>query len=116
MKAGLRGDVIRSQDFPIVVRFISMNVPGFVLAWNFVKQNWDEITQKFPPGSFPIQTIVTKTTSQFATEVYLNEVVTFFNSKKSASRDMWCVKEAIESIKLNIQWFDNNLESLKTWL
>lgn len=116
MEAGLRGDVIRSQDFPIVIRFISENVPGFVLAWNFVKQKWDDITQKFPPGSFPIQSIVTKTTSQFATEVYLNEVVTFFNSTKSSSRDMWCVKEAIESIKLNIQWINNNLDSLKTWL
>nr|DBA23387.1 TPA: hypothetical protein GDO54_014303 [Pyxicephalus adspersus] len=116
MKAGLHGNVIRSQDFPIIIRFISENVPGFLLAWNFVKQNWDEITQKFPPGSFPIQTIVTKSTSQFATEVYLNEVVSFFNSTKGTSRNMWCVEEAIETIKLNIQWIDNNLNSLQNWL
>ncbi|XP_018415731.1 PREDICTED: leucyl-cystinyl aminopeptidase [Nanorana parkeri] len=116
MDNGLHGHVIRSQDFPIVIHFISRNIPGFLLAWNFVKQNWDEITQKFPPGSFPIQTIVTMTTSQFATEVYLNEVVSFFNSTKTTSRDMWCVKEAIESIKLNIQWVNSNLDSLKKWL
>lgn len=116
MDSGLHGHIIRSQDFPIVIRFISKNIPGFLLAWNFVKQNWDKITQKFSPGSFPIQTIVTKTTSQFATEVYLNEVVGFFNSTKSTSRDMWCVKQAIENIKLNIQWVNSNLDGLRKWL
>ncbi|KAM9329886.1 leucyl-cystinyl aminopeptidase [Gastrophryne carolinensis] len=116
METSLRGDHIRSQDFPILISFISKNVPGFILTWNFVKQNWDEIIQKFPPGSFPIQTIVTRTTAQFSSEVYLDEVTNFFNSTKGKSRDMWCVKEAVESIKLNIQWMDRNLDSLRSWL
>ncbi|XP_066459117.1 leucyl-cystinyl aminopeptidase isoform X2 [Eleutherodactylus coqui] len=115
MSASLHGEDIRTQDFPAVIHFISKNVPGFLLAWNFVKQNWDEITQKFPPGSFPIQSIVTKVTANFGTEVYLNEVINFFNSTKGKSRDMWCVKEAIEAIKLNIQWIDKNRDNLN-WL
>ncbi|XP_073534282.1 leucyl-cystinyl aminopeptidase [Phyllobates terribilis] len=115
MSASLHGEGIKSQDFPIVIRLISKNVPGFLLAWNFVKQNWDEITQKFLPGSFPIQSIVTKTTAHFGTEVYLNEVIHFFNSTKGKSREMWCVKEAIETIKLNVQWIDKNRDNLN-WL
>lgn len=115
MSASLHGEGIRSQDFPIVINFISRNVPGFLLAWDFVKQNWDAITQKFLPGSFPIQAIVTKTTAHFGTEVYLHEVINFFNSTKGKSREMWCVKEAIETIKLNIQWIDKNRDTL-TWL
>ncbi|KAM4051005.1 leucyl-cystinyl aminopeptidase [Anomaloglossus baeobatrachus] len=115
MFASLHGEGIRSQDFPIVIRLVSKNVPGFLLAWNFVKQNWDTITQKFLPGSFPIQSIVTKTTSHFGTEVYLNEVIHFFNSTKGKSREMWCVKEATETIKLNIQWIDKNRDNLN-WL
>ncbi|XP_044131914.1 LOW QUALITY PROTEIN: leucyl-cystinyl aminopeptidase [Bufo gargarizans] len=115
MSASLHGEGIRSQDFPTVIRLISENIPGHVLAWNFVKQNWDEITQKFLPGSFPIQSIVTKTTAHFGTEVYLNEVINFFNSTKGKSREMWCVKEAIETIKLNIDWIDKNHDDL-FWL
>ncbi|XP_069819057.1 leucyl-cystinyl aminopeptidase isoform X2 [Dendropsophus ebraccatus] len=115
MSDSLRGENIRSQDFPIVIHFISKNVPGFLLAWDFVKQNWNEITQKFPPGSFPIQSIVTRTTAHFGTEVYLNEVINFFNSTKGKSKDMWCVKESIETIKLNIQWLAKNRDKL-TWL
>ncbi|XP_073399463.1 leucyl-cystinyl aminopeptidase isoform X2 [Dendrobates tinctorius] len=115
MYASLHGEGIKSQDFPIVIRLISKNVPGFLLAWNFVKQNWNEITQKFLPGSFPIQSIVTKTTAHFGTEVYLNEVINFFNTTKGKSREMWCVKEAIETIKLNVQWINKNRDNL-TWL
>ncbi|XP_056393536.1 leucyl-cystinyl aminopeptidase isoform X1 [Hyla sarda] len=115
MSDSLHGDGIRSQDFPIVIHFISKNVPGFLLAWDFVKQNWDEITQKFLPGSFPIQSIVTRTTAHFGTEVYLNEVINFFNSTKGKSKDMWCVKESIETIKLNIQWLNKNRDKL-AWL
>ncbi|XP_068103593.1 leucyl-cystinyl aminopeptidase isoform X2 [Hyperolius riggenbachi] len=116
MEEGLRGDHVRSQDFATVIRFVSKNVVGSILAWNFVKQKWDEITQKFPPGSYPIQSIVKRTTSQFSTEVYLNEVITFFNSTKGKSKDMWCVKESIETIKLNIQWVDRNLDLIRKWL
>ncbi|XP_075037404.1 leucyl-cystinyl aminopeptidase [Mixophyes fleayi] len=116
MRASLHGDIIRSQDFAILIHFISKNVPGYLLAWDFVTHNWDEITQKFPPGSFPIQRIVTQTTSQLASEIYLSEVITFFNSTKGTSREMWCVKQAIETIKLNIRWIGQNLDSIKKWL
>ncbi|CAH2297086.1 leucyl-cystinyl aminopeptidase [Pelobates cultripes] len=116
MQESLRGQMIKSQDLQTVIAYISRNVPGFLVAWNFVKQNWDEITQKFQPGSFPIQTIVAKTTFKFSTEAYLNEVTAFFASTKGKSKDMWCVKEAIENIKVNIQWIEKNLDSLKQWL
>ncbi|KAG8456356.1 hypothetical protein GDO86_002220 [Hymenochirus boettgeri] len=116
MQASLKGDSIRFQDLPAVIGFISRGTPGYLLAWNFVKQNWDTIIQRFMPGSFPIQSIITKTTHQFASEVYLNEVIAFFNSTKWKSSDMWSVKEAVETIKLNIHWIDKNLDALKKWL
>ncbi|KAM4707148.1 LOW QUALITY PROTEIN: leucyl-cystinyl aminopeptidase [Discoglossus pictus] len=101
MEDSLLGETIKTQELSAVIYF-DKNVPGYLLAWDFVKQNWDRINQKFPPGSFPIQSIVTSTT-YFSTQVSLNEVITFFQSTKENSRDMWCVKEAIETIKLNIQ-------------
>ncbi|KAM8960222.1 leucyl-cystinyl aminopeptidase [Pelodytes ibericus] len=116
MKESLRGDIIRSQDLYKVIDFVTRHVPGYLMAWDFVKQNWDEITLKFQPGSYPIQTIVAKTTYQFSTKTYLNEVVAFFESTKGKSKDMWCVKEAIETIKVNIQWIEKNLDSIKQWL
>ncbi|KAM4809421.1 leucyl-cystinyl aminopeptidase [Rhinophrynus dorsalis] len=116
MKESLEGGIIRSQELPNLITVVSRGVPGYLLSWNFVKQNWDKITQKFPPGSFPIQSIVTSTTHQFASEVYLNEVNVFFNSTTGKSREMWCVKEAVETIRLNIQWIEKNLNSLMEWL
>uniref|UniRef100_F7ETK7 Leucyl-cystinyl aminopeptidase n=1 Tax=Xenopus tropicalis TaxID=8364 RepID=F7ETK7_XENTR len=116
MQESLDGGLIRSQELPAVLGFISKGSPGYLLAWEFAKQNWDLITQKFMPGSFPIQSIVSTTTYHFSTDTHLNEVIAFFNSTKGKSREMWCVKEAVETIKFNIEWMKNNLDSLKTWL
>ncbi|MEE6458841.1 hypothetical protein FKM82_000445 [Ascaphus truei] len=116
MQRSLQGSLIRAQELPHIISTVTKSVPGYLLAWDFVKQNWDKITQKFLPGSFPIQSMVSRTTFQFSTEAYLNEVSTFFKSTKGRSGEMWCVKEAIETIKLNIQWVEMNLESLQDWL
>ncbi|XP_053557483.1 leucyl-cystinyl aminopeptidase [Bombina bombina] len=116
MNESLKGGLIKSQELATVIHFISKNIPGHLLAWDFVKQNWELIIQKFPPGSYPIQSIVSRTTSQFSTQVSLNEVRSFFQSTKGKSNEMRCVKEAIETIELNIQWVKNNLDSLQQWL
>ncbi|NP_001080027.1 uncharacterized protein LOC379719 [Xenopus laevis] len=89
MQESLAGGSIRSQELPNVISFICRRSPGYLLAWNFVKQNWNLITQK---------------------------LLHFFNSTKEKSREVWYVKEALETIKLNIKWMKNNLDSLKTWL
>lgn len=47
---------------------------------------------------------------------YPKQLENFFNSLKDKGSQMRCVKEAAETIKLNIQWMDKNLDTLKNWL
>ncbi|XP_061478670.1 leucyl-cystinyl aminopeptidase isoform X2 [Rhineura floridana] len=113
MQASLEGSSIRSQDLPTVIRVASQNLPGHLLAWDFVKENWGQLIRKFHHGSYTLQNIVITTTCQFSTQEHLLEVQTFFESKSEETAQLRFVREAIETIQLNIQWMEKNLEMLE---
>ncbi|KAJ8405602.1 hypothetical protein AAFF_G00315820 [Aldrovandia affinis] len=116
MKASLEGSIVPTQELPLVLSTICKNFPGHLYAWDFLKENWGEIAQRFPMGSFPMQSIITSTTYQFSSKMHLLEVQDFFGSLKERGSQLRSVQEAMETIKLNIQWMDNNLEALRVWL
>ncbi|XP_026574946.1 leucyl-cystinyl aminopeptidase isoform X2 [Pseudonaja textilis] len=116
MRTSLQGVVIRSQDLPTVIKSISQNLPGHLLAWDFVKENWNQLIKKFHSGSYTIQSIVTSTTYQFSTLEHLLEVKSFFESKSEETAQLRYVREAIETIQLNIQWMEKNLALLEKLL
>ncbi|XP_035234525.1 leucyl-cystinyl aminopeptidase [Anguilla anguilla] len=116
MKAALEGSLVQTQELPIIIDTICRNFPGHLYAWDFVKENWDEITKKFPLGSFSLQRIITSTTSQFSSKAHLLEVQNFFGSLKEKGAQLRSVREATETIKLNMRWMDDNRETLWLWL
>lgn len=116
MQNSLEGEIIRSQELSHIIATVSQSLPGYLLAWDFVKENWEKLTRKFHLGSYTIQNIISWSTSQFATKTHLLEVKSFFESKSEESSQLRCVKEAIDTIQLNIQWMDRNLAKLQELL
>ncbi|XP_062873688.1 leucyl-cystinyl aminopeptidase [Trichomycterus rosablanca] len=115
LRAGLDG-TIQTPELPLVISRVSEHFAGHLYAWDFVKENWDELTQKFPIGSFPLQRIIMSTTGQFSTKMHLEEVESFFSSLKERGSQMRSAQEAVESINLNIRWMEKNLNTLRNWL
>ncbi|XP_063051181.1 leucyl-cystinyl aminopeptidase isoform X2 [Engraulis encrasicolus] len=116
LQAGLRGSDVQNQELPLVISTVAKGFAGYLYAWNFVKENWAKITQKFPIGSFAIQNIIVSTTSQFSTKLQLLELQNFFSSLKDKGSQMRTVEEAAETVKLNMLWMDENLDALRKWL
>uniref|UniRef100_A0A803W3E3 Aminopeptidase n=1 Tax=Ficedula albicollis TaxID=59894 RepID=A0A803W3E3_FICAL len=116
MQNSLEGEIIRSQELSHIIATVSQSLPGYLLAWDFVKEKWEKLTRKFHLGSYTIQNIVSWSTSQFATKAHLLEVKSFFESKSEESSQLRCVKEAIDTIQLNIQWLEKNLAKLQELL
>ncbi|XP_048382847.2 leucyl-cystinyl aminopeptidase isoform X2 [Stegostoma tigrinum] len=116
MQESLQHETIRAQEIPSILSTASKTLVGCLFAWDFVKENWDNIVKKFQPGSFTVETIIIQTTSQFSTKTRLFEVQTFFDSLKDKSSQLRAVQEALEVIRLNIQWMEKNLKSLEEWL
>jgi puromycin-sensitive aminopeptidase len=46
-------DAVRTQDAPYLISAVMMNRHGSELTWNFVKQHWDEINQRYPANTIP---------------------------------------------------------------
>ncbi|XP_064793155.1 leucyl-cystinyl aminopeptidase-like [Oncorhynchus masou masou] len=116
LSTGLEGGIIQTQELPLVISTMSDSFAGHLLVWDFVKENWDRIIEKFPVGSYPIQSIIRSTTSQFSTQTHLEEVQGFFSSLKERGSQMRSVQEALETIRLNQLWMDRNLPTLRIWL
>uniref|UniRef100_A0A8C1QQ58 Leucyl/cystinyl aminopeptidase n=1 Tax=Cyprinus carpio TaxID=7962 RepID=A0A8C1QQ58_CYPCA len=116
LQKSLDGSEIQTQEFPLVINTICKSFAGYLYAWDFVKENWDKITQKFSVGSFAIQSIIMSATSQFSTKTHLVEAQNFFSSLGMKGSQMRIVQEAIETIKLNMRWMENNLNTLQSWL
>ncbi|TRY95869.1 hypothetical protein DNTS_021398 [Danionella cerebrum] len=115
LQKSLDGSEIQNQEFPLVIHTVCRNFAGYLYAWDFVKENWEKITQKFPVGSFAIQSIITSATSQFSTKTHLTEVQSFLSSLGAKGSQMRIVLEAIETIKQNMRWMERNLKTLQIW-
>lgn len=46
MKNSLSGDIIRTQKLSFIIRTVGQRFPGHLLAWDFVKENWNKLVQK----------------------------------------------------------------------
>ncbi|XP_045891644.1 leucyl-cystinyl aminopeptidase [Micropterus dolomieu] len=116
LKAGLQGDIIQTQELPLVISTVCKYFTGYLFVWDFIQENWDSLIEKFPVGSFAIQTIIKSATSQFSTQARLDQVQGFFSSLKERGSQMRSVQEALETIRLNQRWMDKNLSKLRKWL
>lgn len=111
-----KGDVIKTQEFPDILRSVGRNPVGYPLAWQFLRDNWDKLIQKFDLGSPSIAHMVMGTTDQFSTRARLEEVKGFFSSLKENGSQLRCVQQTIETIEENIRWMDKNFDKIRVWL
>ncbi|XP_008990027.2 endoplasmic reticulum aminopeptidase 1 isoform X2 [Callithrix jacchus] len=111
-----KGDKIKTQEFPGILTLIGRNPVGYPLAWQFLRENWNKLVQKFELGSPSIAHMVMGTTNQFSTRTRLEEVKGFFSSLKENGSQLRCVQQTIETIEENIRWMDKNFDKIRVWL
>lgn len=111
-----KGDIIKTQEFPDILRTIGRNPVGYPLAWKFLRENWNKLIEKFDLGSPSVAYMVTGTTNQFSTRARLEEVKGFFSSLKENGSQLRCVQQTIETIEENIRWMDKNFDKIRLWL
>ncbi|XP_062068351.1 endoplasmic reticulum aminopeptidase 1 isoform X1 [Lepus europaeus] len=111
-----KGDVIKTQEFPYILTLIGRNPVGYPLAWQFLRENWNKLVQKFELGSDSIAHMVRGTTNQFSTRARLEEVKGFFSSLKDNGSQLRCVQQTLETIEENIRWMDKNFDKIRVWL
>ncbi|XP_063820125.1 endoplasmic reticulum aminopeptidase 1 [Pseudophryne corroboree] len=116
MEESLKGEVVKTQELLQIVTSVSRNQVGHILAWEFLKNNWDHLVEKFDLGSHTLGNMVVGVTKLFSTREWLKEVTEYFELLKENGSQLRSVQQAKETIEENIKWMDKNFDLVKTWL
>lgn len=107
-------DEVRSQDSVFVIISVANNVLGRNLAWEFFKENWSELMNRYQ-GGFLLARLVKFITENFASEDMAQEVENFFKEHKSPGTER-TVMQSLESIRRNASWLNRDIEAIKEFL
>ena len=105
---------VRSQDTIRVMVQTAANPRGRELAWQFLKDNWDEFDRRYGEGGFGIMRLVS-IASFFSTEEKREEVREFFETHPAPAAER-TIRQVLERMSNNIAWLDKNRQALDDWL
>ena len=107
------GQRVRSQDTITVVAGVAANPIGREPAWEFVKSNWAEFDRRYGGGGFGLMRLVSIVNS-FTTEERMADVEKFFTDNPAPAAER-TIRQALERMRLNIRWLEQNRGALNSW-
>lgn len=108
--------IVKSQDVFTVVQYVSRNKYGKTMAWDWVTLNWDYLVNRFTINDRNLGRLPARITSTYNTELQLWQMEHFFERYPNAGAGEMSRKQAIETVKNNIEWRKRNLEEIQRWL
>ena len=103
-------DDVRLQDTIFVVSAVAANNRGRNLAWEFLKEQWDEFDRRYGGGGFGLMRLVA-ITNAFTTNEQRNDVEAFFEAHPTPAAER-TIRQALERMALNVAWLDRNRDEL----
>ncbi|XP_058809156.1 puromycin-sensitive aminopeptidase-like [Phymastichus coffea] len=105
---------VRPQDVPRVLRSVSTNPCGRILAWEYFKNNWKTFVARYQSGILLI-TIVKEVTQNIMTKETIKDITEFFENNPIVGIER-TVQQSIETIKLNIAWLNRDKDLIDNFL
>uniref|UniRef100_A0A4W3J228 Aminopeptidase n=1 Tax=Callorhinchus milii TaxID=7868 RepID=A0A4W3J228_CALMI len=106
---------VRPQDTVSVLGGVSSgNLMGRKAAWKFVKDNWDELYNRYQ-GGFLISRLIKLTVEGFAGDKMAAEVKSFFETHHAPAAER-TIQQSCENILLNGAWLKRDAEAIHQYL
>ena len=105
---------VRSQDTITVVAAVAANLRGRDLAWEFVKDHWGEFDRRYGSGGFGLMRLVS-ICGNFNTAERQSDVESFFAEHPAPAAER-TIRQALERVRLNINWLENHRADLSAWV
>ena len=106
-------EAVRSQDTITLVSAVAANLQGRNIAWEFVKDNWDEFDQRYGGGGFGLMRLVAITGS-FTSLEKASEIEAFFKTHPTPAAER-TIRQSLERIHINAAWLERNRSELADW-
>ena len=103
-------DDVRLQDTIFVVSAVAANHKGRRLAWDFLKERWDEFDRRYGSGGFGLMRLVA-ITNTFTSTAMRDDVAAFFEAHPTPAAER-TIRQALERIALNAAWLERNRSEL----
>lgn len=106
---------VKTQDLYMPIAGLRAHKEGIVALWAWLKENWDTITQRLPPGSSLMGDVVAMSTSSFTQEEQVADVRRFFAEKGAKGFDLE-LAQSLDSIKAKQNWLGRDKQDVEEWL
>ncbi|XP_017484575.1 PREDICTED: glutamyl aminopeptidase-like [Rhagoletis zephyria] len=107
---------VRSQDYFTCLSYISRNRIGQSLVWDYVRENWPNLVERFGINERYLGRLIPTITARFVTQTKLEEMEAFFAKYPEAGAGTAARKQALETVKFNIKWLQQNKQKIAQWL
>ncbi|XP_011291903.2 glutamyl aminopeptidase isoform X2 [Musca domestica] len=107
---------VRGQDYFTCLQYIAQNRIGQALVWDYVRENWPRLVERFGINERYLGRMIPSITSRFASQTKLDEMEAFFTKYPEAGAGTAARKEALENVKNNKKWLEENQEQVRKWL
>jgi len=108
--------IIRSQDYFTLLTYMSWNKIGEPLVWDFVRAEWPYLVSRFTLNDRLMGRMISDITERFASNLRLEEMTQFFQKYPEAGAGETYRKIALETVRNNIAFLENNVDTIDKWL
>jgi len=105
---------IRSQDKVFVIGAVAGNPAGLEMAWQFLQDNWEELS-KIYSGGFLLSRLLKSCTQDFSTEERAIQIEKFFAAHPAPAAER-TLKQSVEHIRSNASWLERDGHAIEQWL
>lgn len=92
------------------------NAVGTNVVWNFLRLNFDRISNLFGSPQLTLKTFIPHVSSRFSTDYQLKQLEESVKRVLKDETPPWTVNQAIERVKINIQWRKSHETDVFNWL
>lgn len=108
-------DDVKGQDVYLPIAGLRNDAVGIQALYEWMKENWEAIQKKCPPGLSMLSSMVQMCTSGFTSEEQLKDVRAFFEGKSTKGFDR-SLEQSSDSIRAKAGWLRRDREDVERWL
>uniref|UniRef100_A0A0P4WBK7 Aminopeptidase n=1 Tax=Scylla olivacea TaxID=85551 RepID=A0A0P4WBK7_SCYOL len=116
IELSMKEENVRSQNFLTILEYISTNPVGNSLVWDWVRSNWEWLVERYTINDRYLGQLIPRICRYFATGQKLTEMEEFFSQYPEAGAGERYRQQAIETVKYNIRWVNDNAATILAWL
>lgn len=106
---------VKGQDIYLPLGGLRTHKDGIMALWEWMKQNWDELVARLPPGLSMLGSVVAICTSSFTNEEHMKDIRAFYDGKSTKGFDQ-ALAQSLDAIKAKENWLERDTEDVKDWL